>query len=65
MAKLKDKLEKHRTAFLQKQMEGEFGDSSASWTAWFLNMVVFPSLKDIADRIDAIETSRKKRMDDE
>jgi len=56
--KLKDKLEAHRTKFLQKQVEE---DSNIDWTAWFLSMVVFPSLKDIADRVDAIEASRKKR----
>jgi len=59
--KLKDKLEAHRTAFLKKQMD----DDSLDWTAWFLSMVVFPSLKDIADGIDAIEASRKKGPGDE
>lgn len=63
--KLASKLEAHRTAFLQKQVEGEVGDSQEAWAAWFLSMVVFPSLKDIAHRIDAIEASRRKGTDDE
>lgn len=57
--KLTEKLEAHRTAFLQKQMEDNLNNHS-TWAAWYLSIVVFPSLKDIAERIDAIEASRKK-----
>ena len=63
--KLTSKLEAHRTAFLQKLVESDIGDSQTAWVAWFLSMVVFPSLKDIADRVDAIEASRRKGTDDE
>ncbi len=58
--KLAKKLEAHRTAFLRKQMDGDHID----FAAWFLSMVVFPSLEDIAERIDAIEASRRKGTDD-
>lgn len=61
--KLTSKLEAHRTAFLQKVTNGEI-DGQMAWTTWFLSMVVFPSLKDIADRVDAIEASRRKGTDD-
>lgn len=62
--RLTKKLEAHRTAFLQKQVAGEFGKSQEAWVEWFLSMVVFPSLRDIAESIDAIEASRKKGTDD-
>lgn len=54
--KLKNKLAAHMKAFLLAKENGEVGD----WSSWFLSMVVFPSLKDIANRIDDIEESRKK-----
>lgn len=55
--KLTNKLESHRTAFVKKQIDE---DGNFDWTAWFLNIVVFPSLMDIAERVDAIEASRRK-----
>lgn len=59
--KLASKLEAHRTKFLQKQME----DGNIDYASWFLSLVVFPSLKDIAERIDAIEASRNKKGGDD
>ncbi len=59
--KLASKLEAHHTAFIKKLVE----DGSIDYAPWFLSLVVFPSLKDIAERIDAIEASRRKGTDDE
>jgi len=57
MAKLTDKLNAHEDAFDRKRKSDNTGD----WGDWYLHMVVFPSLKDIAERIDSIEERMSKR----
>lgn len=58
--RLTEKLEAHHKAFVRKQLD----DDEIEFSSWFLSMVVFPSLRDIAERIDAIEASRRKKGTD-
>ena len=54
-----DRLEAHRDRFDKKKSGGGMG---FDYSAWFLHMVVFPSLKDIAREMDRV-TARLDKME--
>jgi len=53
--KLSDRLQSHRDKFNEKNREG-----GIEYSPWFLHLVVFPSLMDIARELDRVSA----RLDD-
>lgn len=57
---LVDKLKAHKKAFFSQRDTKKHGGGAE----WYLHLVVFPSLMDIAERLDALEASRSKGADE-
>jgi len=52
--KLADKLDVHKSTFFQHRD----GKKHAGGAEWYLHQVIFPALRDIAERLDTLETAK-------
>jgi len=57
---LVEKLKAHSKTFFSKRDAGRHGGGAE----WYLHLVVFPSLLDIAERMDALEAAHSKGTDE-